>query len=206
MERKGGSLTQRGKVADRIAPTDVIGRQERLSHGAYSTFLGNMGPPFELPVVYEDDHFAIVNKPSGVVVYDNGGFGSESKGRKHGRNTIKYALPFVLTPPPSQKQQSSRGLWRPIACHRLDKPTSGLLVVAKTRDAATHVTRQFEERIVQKTYTAIVDGSPLEDFDSSISSMKVYELGGEVDPTSNSRWQIDEGVQEGKEATTFGGH
>jgi len=90
----------------------------RMGGGFYPS-LNYLKPPFALPVVYEDDHFAIVNKPAGVVVYShkNGG---------HGRNTVRSALPYVLTPP---KRGTVAIIRRPAACHRLDKPTSGLVRV-----------------------------------------------------------------------------
>ena len=62
------SKSIRGRVADRVYPNDVIGRQVRM-HGGFYPGLENSKPPFDLPVVYEDDHFAIVNKPAGVVIY-----------------------------------------------------------------------------------------------------------------------------------------
>jgi hypothetical protein len=119
-------------------------------------------PPFELPVVYEDDHFAIgtsfliiytnrcvssvwdefnsfvthycfilcclfvsliqsgtskVNKPAGIVVYSHRGGG-------HGSMTVRAQLPFVLRPPAVGTRSVIR---RPQTCHRLDKPTSGLV-------------------------------------------------------------------------------
>ena len=81
----------RGRVGDRVFPGDVIGRQVRMHGGFYPGF-NNQKPTFDLPVVYEDDHFAIVNKPAGVVVY------SQRK-QNHGLMTVRAALPFVLKPP-----------------------------------------------------------------------------------------------------------
>lgn len=81
----------RGRVGDRVFPGDVIGRQVRMHGGFYPGF-NNQKPEFDLPVVYEDDHFAIVNKPAGVVVY------SQRK-QNHGLMTVRAALPFVLKPP-----------------------------------------------------------------------------------------------------------
>jgi 23S rRNA pseudouridine1911/1915/1917 synthase len=183
--------TTRGRVSDRVFPGDVIGKQVRMSHGSYSSFLSlTAKPSFELPVVYEDDHFAIVHKPAGVLVYEEGGGGT---------NTIRFALPYVLTPP----KQGTLGVFpRPESCHRLDKPTSGLLVVAKTKPAAVHLTRQFEERIIQKTYVALVDGIPKESTDTAMSSSEAHGMGLDVDPNANVAWQMAQTMLEGKEATT----
>ena len=103
----------KGRVGDRVFPGDVIGKQVRMGSG-YFPVLGYQKPPFELPVVYEDDHMALVNKPAGVVVY------SQKQGG-HGVMTVRAALPFVLTPPQRGTYSVMR---RPASVHRLDKPTS----------------------------------------------------------------------------------
>ena len=209
-----------GKASDRIVPGDIIGKQIRLSHGHYSRYIGLSKPPFDLPVLYEDDHIAVVNKPAGVAVYDG-------REKSHGRNTIRYALPHVLQPPRSTKNdvdgkkgesesESDSGpqpLSRPITCHRLDRPTSGLLVCAKTLESVVDMSRQFEHRIVRKTYAAIVNGKleeREEDGDAkrndvtTISSREAYEMGVDVDPNdSTTRWQVAHDMQEGKEALTI---
>jgi 23S rRNA-/tRNA-specific pseudouridylate synthase len=99
-------------------------------------------PPFDLPVVYEDDHFAIVNKPEGIVVFShkNGGFG---------RFSVKACLPWVLTPPKDGSVMSV--MRRPCPVHRIDRGTSGLLVCAKTKPAMAELCRMFKERKVKKT-------------------------------------------------------
>lgn len=189
-------VTQVGRVSDRIYPGDTIGKQVRInSHGSYSTFLiPNVAPPFDLPVVYEDDHCAVVNKPAGVLVY------AENAG---GRNTVRFALPYVLKPSVSASIADD-ALPRPAACHRLDKPTSGLLVVAKTKAAAVHLTRQFEDRMVKKTYTAIVQGIPKEHANNTLTSREAHAMGVDVDPTLDIEitWQLAETVLDGKHAVT----
>mmetsp|Transcript_55808 Transcript_55808/g.167264 ORF Transcript_55808/g.167264 Transcript_55808/m.167264 type:complete len:307 (-) Transcript_55808:148-1068(-) len=152
-------------------------------------------PPFDLPVVYEDDHFAIVNKPSGVVVY------SHRKGG-HGRMSVRSACPFVLQPPRPGTEWILR---RPQPVHRLDKPTSGLLLVAKTKPALVDLTRQFVERRVRKTYTAIVNGIPFEDAATAISSKEGRDLGVDIPPKEDeegAQWQLIDHALEGKSALT----
>mmetsp|Transcript_22494 Transcript_22494/g.64691 ORF Transcript_22494/g.64691 Transcript_22494/m.64691 type:complete len:561 (-) Transcript_22494:32-1714(-) len=209
-----------GKASDRIIPGDVVAKQIRLSHGDYSRYIGFSKPPFDLPVLYEDDHIAVVNKPAGVAVYD----GRENS---QGRNTIRYALPHVLQPPSSTNNSDDningeneiesgsspqpQPLARPISCHRLDMPTSGVLVCAKTLESVIDMSRQFEHRIVRKTYAAIVNGKleeeehgdSLSDGVTTISSREAYEMGVDVDPNdSTTRWQVAHDMQEGKEALT----
>ncbi len=177
----------RGRVADRVYPNDVIGRQVRM-HGGFYPGLDCKKPPFDLPVVYEDDHFAIVNKPAGVVIY-------AQRNQGHGMMTIRAALPFVLKPP---KRGTLAIIRRPVSVHRLDKPTSGLLLIAKTKPAMIDLTKQFVERRVKKTYTAILNGVPDEPIESSITALEAQQMGVDVDvdieeneALANSRpWQL----------------
>jgi len=109
----------RGRVGDRVFAGDVIAQQVRMGNGWYNAQYHEK-PPFDLPIVYEDDHFAIINKPAGIVTYSHRSAG-------HGRMSVKAALPFyVKAPSPGTFSIISR----PIACHRLDKPTSGLVSMA----------------------------------------------------------------------------
>jgi 23S rRNA-/tRNA-specific pseudouridylate synthase len=155
-----------GKVLTRIYPGDIIGFQRRKGEDYYAS-QGEVyrPPPFTIPVIYEDDHMAIINKPAGIVLYRaQGGRGGGANNRGHGRDTLLSALPHVLTPSNiSDVKMIEEGhvpLKRPHPVHRLDRPTSGLVVVAKTKYAAVHLARQFEFRHVKKTYMAIVNGYP----------------------------------------------
>ncbi|CAJ1917298.1 unnamed protein product [Cylindrotheca closterium] len=141
-----------GKAIDRVYPGDVVGIQRQMHGGFYPGF-ETTKPQYELPVVYEDDHFAIVNKPAGIIVYTQGKGGS-------GPMSIRGALPLVLKPP---KRGTKEIMRRPELSHRLDRPTSGLLVVGKTKPALIFLSRQFEDRLVNKTYTAILNGVPADD-------------------------------------------
>ncbi|CAB9501083.1 Ribosomal large subunit pseudouridine synthase D [Seminavis robusta] len=175
-EEEDVSLPRKAHVGDRIYPGTILYQQQRISHGSYSALLSNRPLPVHVSVVYEDDALAIVNKPPGMLVYAERGYQ---------RNTLKHTLPYILTPP-SQiplEQHNDTALERPELCHRLDKPTGGLVVVAKTRRAVVHLSRQFEERTVQKTYTAI--------------------LNGKLTTTSEENWHLAENVMDGKHATTM---
>ncbi|KAI2504651.1 RNA pseudouridylate synthase [Fragilaria crotonensis] len=168
-----------GRVGDRVFPGDVIAKQIRMGSGTYPVM--SYKQPFELPVVYEDDYFAIVNKPAGVVVYAHkqGGFGTM---------TVRSCLPFVLTPP---KIGTYSVLRRPQPVHRLDKPTSGLLLIAKTKPAMQNLCKQFADRQVRKTYTAIVNGIPFETHEGAITSLRAaQDMDVDVDPKSEDQWQI----------------
>ncbi|KAL7552174.1 hypothetical protein ACHAWF_015398 [Thalassiosira exigua] len=185
-----------GKVISRIYPGDIIGFQRRVGDDYYAIQgVPYRTPPFKLEVVYEDEHMAIVNKPAGVVVYRlEGGRGSGARGGGHGRDTLLSALPYVLKPSNltgriHNDDAHYQPLRRPQHVHRLDRPTSGLVVVAKTREASIHLAQQFEFRSVDKTYMAILNGNPLE----SLPPGK---------PESPSEWNTIDFDLEGKSAIT----
>lgn len=104
--------------------------------------------PEEIPlsIIYENEDIMIVNKPAGMVVHP-------SPGHDHG--TLVHA---ILGYHP--KLQGIGGEERPGIVHRLDKDTSGLLVVAKSDQAHRWLQDQFRNRSVQKWYLALVDGKP----------------------------------------------
>lgn len=95
----------------------------------------------ELDIIYEDDYFAVINKPAGFPT--NGNY----------YKTIENALPYNLKP-----SLKTDALNFPKPVHRLDNPTSGILLVAKTKSAQIHLHHQFEAKTIQKTYHAIVVG------------------------------------------------
>lgn len=95
----------------------------------------------DLEVLYEDEYLAIIHKPAGIVVSGNK------------RRTIENALPRNL-----KKSNRPDALTRPQAIHRLDYPTSGVLLIGKTSNTITALNKLFEERKVTKTYLAISIG------------------------------------------------
>jgi 23S rRNA pseudouridine1911/1915/1917 synthase len=101
-----------------------------------------------LDVVYEDESIAVINKPAGMTVHAGSG-----KGDAGNRGTLVNALMHRF----GQMSQVG-GELRPGIVHRLDKETSGLLVVAKNDLAHRKLARQFLSREVKKTYTALVHG------------------------------------------------
>lgn len=96
-----------------------------------------------LEVLYEDDHLAVVVKPAGYPV----------SGKSF--QTIENALPLNLQPSMAPDVAS-----QPRVVHRLDVPTSGLLLIAKTKSARAHLGAQFEAKTIQKRYQALVRGIP----------------------------------------------
>jgi 23S rRNA pseudouridine1911/1915/1917 synthase len=100
--------------------------------------------PIVLTVVHEDDHVLVVDKPAGMVVHPGAG---------HVRGTLAAA---VLAHAPGTAGVG--GARRPGVVHRLDKDTSGLLVIAKTSQAYASLTAQLLARTVRRVYLAIVHG------------------------------------------------
>ena len=104
--------------------------------GAFKIF------PLKFEVLFEDEFMAVIYKPAGFPVSGNY------------FKTIQNALPYNLS---ISKEEDALILPRPV--HRLDKLTSGLLLVAKTRSAQINLGRQFEAQQISKTYVALVKGS-----------------------------------------------
>lgn len=113
--------------------------------------------------------------------------------------TIRAALPFAVQPPTPGTFSTLR---RPQAVHRLDKPTSGLLLIAKTKPAMVHLSHQFRDRKVKKTYVALVNGIPQEPIEASITAAAALELGVDVDVKEEERWQLIDHALEEKHAVT----
>lgn len=105
----------------------------------------------DVPVVYEDDVILVINKPRGMVVHPGAG-------RRGG--TLVNALVFRIPELREAGGQTDAFSGRPGIVHRLDKDTSGLLVVAKTREAHEHLSAQMSAREVKKEYLALVWGKP----------------------------------------------
>ena len=98
----------------------------------------------DLPILYEDDDVIIVNKPSGLLTHAKGGLSDEP------------TVAEIIRPKTSFATDTDR----PGIVHRLDRDTSGLLIIAKNPESAAHLQRQFAERTAKKTYVAITDGKP----------------------------------------------
>ena len=127
------------KVSHRIAAGETI-EIEVLPRPAPEAL------PEDLPLdlLYVDDDFVIVNKPAGMVVHAGAG---------HSRGTLVNALLHRLG-----KLSEAGGALRPGIVHRLDRETSGAMVVARNDKAHEHLSEQFRSRNVRKIYLALVHG------------------------------------------------
>src|SRR5207248_2064409 len=124
-----------------------------------------LGPPLPPPlrafaedipldVVYEDADLAIINKPAGMMVHAGAGATDDQRNRGTLVNALLHRFGAL--------SNSDEG-WRPGIVHRLDKDTSGLIVVAKNDSTHRKLAQQFASRQVKKTYIALVHGKIAKD-------------------------------------------
>jgi 23S rRNA pseudouridine1911/1915/1917 synthase len=107
-----------------------------------------------LDILFEDQHLAVVNKPAGMMVHA----GSGATDDERNRGTLVNALLFHLN-----KLSEVGGALRPGIVHRLDKQTSGILLIAKDDSTHRKLGEMFSERRVEKTYLALLHGHLAQD-------------------------------------------
>jgi len=128
----------------RVKPLDVV--RIMLSHPPFE----NRVDPENIPlnIVYEDDILLLINKPADFVVHP---------GHGNYTGTLVNALAYHFENLPMNSSE------RPGLVHRIDKDTTGLLVIAKTEAAMTHLAKQFEAKTTEREYIALVWGTIKED-------------------------------------------
>ena len=136
---KDGHLTVDGAV---LRPKDVVHAGSRLALEVQLEAQGEWkAQDIELDIVYEDEHILVIDKPAGLVVHP-------AAGHQDGTllNALLHHVPHLANVP------------RAGIVHRLDKDTTGLMVVAKTLEAHTNLVAQLQARSVSRIYEAIVVG------------------------------------------------
>ncbi|RRI54092.1 23S rRNA pseudouridine(1911/1915/1917) synthase RluD [Pseudomonas aeruginosa] len=136
---KDGRLTVDGAV---LRPRDIVHSGAQLVLEAEQEAQGEwLAQNIELEIVYEDEHILVIDKPAGLVVHP-------AAGHQDGTllNALLYHVPDIANVP------------RAGIVHRLDKDTTGLMVVAKTLEAHTKLVAQLQARSVSRIYEAIVIG------------------------------------------------
>jgi len=170
LSEAGGTEVSRARVQQLIAKGEVMvnGAAAKASlrlKGNSEEKITITGPPHAPPlraiaeeialdIVYEDDDLAIVNKPAGMMVHAGAGATEDARNR----GTLVNALLHHFG-----KLSSVGGELRPGIVHRLDRATSGLMVVAKNDESHSRLAKQFSGREVHKTYIALVHGWPKQD-------------------------------------------
>jgi 23S rRNA pseudouridine1911/1915/1917 synthase len=142
-----------------------------------------------LDIIFEDEFLAVINKPAGMVVHPGAGVASGTLA-----NAIAWHFKFQI---PNSKLAIESGIRNPESetpdrvgiVHRLDKDTSGLIVVAKDEQTAEELSRQFHDREVEKHYVALVHGAPEQNsgkIDAAIARNKHNRLRMKVAPSGRS--------------------
>lgn len=130
-----------------VKPLDIVTLEMPYERKKFEVSPENI--PLDIP--YEDNHLLLVNKPAGLVVHP---------GHGHFSGTLINALAFHLgLTQPADAQDARMG----ILVHRIDKNTSGLLLVAKTDEAQLHLSKQFFDHSIDRKYVALVWGNLKED-------------------------------------------
>jgi len=132
-----GRLKKNGHNAQ---PNELVqpGDQLELEHHGFSKAKAF---DFDLASIYQDGHLIVINKPGGIAVNGN-------------RNkTVENALAGNIPPSPLEGS-----LPHPIATHRIDVPTKGLVMLARTKTALINLNKAFQQKQVKKAYLAVVHG------------------------------------------------
>jgi 23S rRNA pseudouridine1911/1915/1917 synthase len=174
-------LIQQGHILvnDRMAKAGHrLDSDETITIGLPSLPVRPLAEPMPLVIVHEDEDILVLDKPAGLTVHPAPG---------HPHHTLVNA---VLAHCPALAL--SDDLLRPGIVHRLDKDTSGLMIIAKNDRARAHLASQFRQRIVSKGYLVLVQGK-------LCPEKGIIEAPIGRDPRSRRKMTI---VEDGKEATT----
>ncbi len=164
------------KNSYKIKPSDIISIV--LPHPPRDTEVYPENIP--LSIVYEDDYIVIVNKPAGMVVHP--GFNNYT-------GTLVNALAYHFDQLPNLKGNIAR----PGLVHRIDKDTSGLLVISKDELSMTHLAKQFFDHSIERKYRALVwgdieqDGTVTGYIGRSLRDRKVMDIFDEED---KGKWSV----------------
>ena len=166
----------------KVKPGDVV--KIVLEHPPREIELIPQDIPIE--ILYEDNDLILVNKPAGLVVHP--GYGNYS-------GTLVNALVYHFENLPNQSELGNR----PGLVHRIDKNTSGILVIAKTEASMTHLAKQFFDRTIDRRYLALVWGDVKEDgivktnLGRSLKNRKVMDVfpfEGEIGKHAITRYKV----------------
>ncbi|WP_437204050.1 RluA family pseudouridine synthase [Planctomicrobium sp. SH664] len=140
------------------------------------------GEDLPIEVVYEDDSLAVINKPADMVTHP---------GKANFTGTLAAAVQFHF-----DQLSDVAGQLRPGIVHRLDRDTTGVIVIAKDNQVHHRLTRQFEQREVHKEYRALVRGRLERDADYIRTHIKIH-------PKVREKMLVCEPEEKSREAVTF---
>lgn len=190
------------------------GEQIRVTGEPHPAPLRATPEAIPLEVVYEDADLAVVNKPAGMMVHAGAGRSDDAGGDARNRGTLVNALlhRFGSLSTGNVSGNVSRtvvegGGLRPGIVHRLDKQTSGLIVVAKNDQAHALLSRMFAERKVHKTYIALVEGEVKRDrgtINAAVSRDPVRRTRMTTQPNESARTAVSHYEVMRRISTRFG--
>ncbi|MCA8995346.1 MAG: RluA family pseudouridine synthase, partial [Planctomycetaceae bacterium] len=140
--------------------------------------------PENLPieVLFEDESMAVINKPADMVTHP---------GKGNFTGTLAAAVQYHF-----DQLSDIAGKLRPGIVHRLDRDTTGVIVIAKNNQVHDRLTRQFEKRVVKKEYRALVRGNLDRDADYIRTHLKVH-------PKAREKMIVCQPEEKSREAVTF---
>lgn len=185
----------RSQLKHRLAGVRINGRSVRISHfvRAGDRVEVDLDEPvcreirpekIDLDILFENDDVIVLNKPQGMVVHPAAG---------HYNGTLIQGIQYYVG---DLRESFGGDALRPGIVHRLDKETSGVIIVARSVSAHEHLAAQFRNRTVGKTYLAVVRGIPSRE-QGRIESRLVR------DPRNRKRFAESAAAGQGKRALTF---
>ncbi|MES2091419.1 MAG: RluA family pseudouridine synthase [Pseudomonadota bacterium] len=144
---EAGAVHVDGKLADSASRKVVKGQTVHIELRPTAQSQAFVAQAMDLPIVFEDEHLLVIDKPAGWVVHPAAG---------HWTGTVMNGL--------LAHHAGAANLPRGGIVHRLDKDTSGLMVVGKTLEATTALSRAIADRVVRRQYVALVHGDVDEAF------------------------------------------
>ncbi len=144
---EAGCVRVDGKLADSPSRKVSVGQQVWIELRPTAQSQAFVAEPMALPIVFEDEHLLVINKAAGMVVHPAAG---------HWSGTLMNGL--------LAHHVGAVNLPRAGIVHRLDKDTSGLMVVGKTLEAVTALSRAIADRVVKRQYVALVHGAVADAF------------------------------------------
>lgn len=176
--KRGDSFISKVKVGESIFAGDEISFE--IPEEESSELLAEK---IDLPIIFEDEHMLVINKPAGLVVHPGAGI--------HNGTLVNALLGYSED---TFRPMDEEG--RPGIVHRLDKETSGVLVVAKSRKVKEQLSASFAKRKVDKFYLALVRGH----IRMSIGTLETFIGRSKVNRLKMRSYEEDEGI--GKQAIT----
>ena len=182
---EAGKITREGKV---LAKREKVHQGEVLCYQLAEAEESTLEPAdIPLNILFEDEHVLLINKAPGMIVHPGSGTGSD---------TLVHALLHHC----GESIANVGSVERPGIVHRLDKETSGVMVVAKSQEAYLGLVKQFSERSLHKEYLAVVAGRikyPTGEWDGPIGRHPVHRQKMAIVPggkDAHTEWEIEERV------------